>query len=172
MTMRTTSASLSHATRLVIQTWALSLRKSILASICLVSFHLSFIVWVPPDICVLTGEGGEGRKLTLSRLSYFVITPAVCLFSFPPSITYFCILFLVRHYVITKIYSYLIMIYCSHLFYQLWHIFSGIRTSDLYRNLPGHAFHNLIKYTPKSFFLKWVVLCWHTGWKCYLNNPC
>lgn len=59
--------------------------------------------------------------------------------------------FLVRHYVITKIYSYLIMIYCSHLFCQLWHIFSGICKSDLYRNLPGYAFQDLIKYTPKSF---------------------
>lgn len=72
--------------------------------------------------------------------------------AFLPLNVHFCILFLVRHYVITKIYSYLIMIYCSHLFYQLWHIFSGICTSDLYRNLPGHAFHNLIKHTPKSFF--------------------
>lgn len=30
--------------------------------------------------------------------------------------------FLARHYVITKIYSYLIMIYCGNLFCQLWHI--------------------------------------------------
>lgn len=97
MTMHTTSTSLFHATGLVIQTWALSLRKSIQANICLVSFHLSFIVWIPPEICVLTGEGDEGRKPTLSRLSYFVITPAVCLFSFPPSITHFCIFFLVQY---------------------------------------------------------------------------
>lgn len=36
--------------------------------------------------------------------------------AFLPLNVHFCILFLVRHYVITKIYSYLIMIYCSHLF--------------------------------------------------------
>lgn len=54
------------------------------------------------------------------------------------------------------------MIYCRNLFCQLWHIFSGICKSDLYRNLPGHAFQDLIKHTLKSFEVRSFVLT-HLG---------
>lgn len=42
--------------------------------------------------------------------------------------------FFIRHYAILKIYSYLIMIYYSNLFCQLWHIFTGICKSNVYWN--------------------------------------
>lgn len=47
---------------------------------------------------------------------------------------HFCMYFFIRHYAILKIYSYLIMIYYSNLFCQLWHIFTGICKSNMYWN--------------------------------------
>lgn len=59
--------------------------------------------------------------------------------------------FFIRHYTILKIYSYLIVIYCSNLSYQLWHIFLEFVNQMCIEIHWKHAFQILMKCTSKLF---------------------